>query len=792
MKSREPVLLPDHDFPTEEWRLTERRFSRELLGRTETLFSVGNGYLGFRGNPEEGRPIHDHGTFVNGFHEQWRIIHAEEAYGLAETGQTIIDVPDAKIIKLYVDDEPLYLPTAHLERYERSLDMRRGVLSRELIWETPSGKRVRVRSERFVSTRHRHLGAISYEVTVLNADAPVVLSSQLLNRGDAAAPDDPVRQQFDPRTTRQFDHRVLESKAIRDDGERVVLGYRVAHSGMTLGCGIDHRVRTRCVYRADREVTADLGKIIYTVEARQGEPIRLEKYASYHTSRAVPADELADRCERTLDRALRVGWDSLVEDQIADVADFWRSSDVVVEGDPKVQQAVRWNLFQLMQASTRAEGTGIPAKGVSGHGYEGHYFWDIEIFVMPFLTYTAPRIARNLLRFRYSMLDAARERAQELDHDGALFPWRTITGEEASAYYQAGTAQYHLNADIAYALKHYVDVTGDTALLAEAGAETLAETARLWTDLGFHNGDDDAFHLHSVTGPDEYTTVVNDNAFTNLMAAMNLAYAASVLRGLKVDDPVRYEVVCEDLGLGDAEIAAWERAAAAMHIPFDEERGVHPQDEHFLDREIWDFDSTPPDRYPLLLHYHPLVIYRHQVIKQADVVLAMFLLGERFTREQKRRNYRYYDPLTTSDSSLSPPVHAIVAAEIGDHTSAMHHFRLSLFMDLADVAGNVDHGTHVASTGGVWMALVHGFGGLRDYGGRISFDPALPQEWTRLRFPLMVRGRRLEVTLTAGHITLLLTGDEGLEVDVEGEPVALAPGDPTTVALSGHTSDAAG
>ena len=792
MKSREPVLLPEHDFPTEEWRLTERRFSRELLGRTETLFSVGNGYLGFRGNPEEGRPIHDHGTFVNGFHEQWQIVHAEEAYGLAQTGQTIIDVPDAKIIKLYVDDEPLYLPTAYLEHYERSLDLRRGILSRELLWETPSGKRVRVRSERFASTRHRHLGAISYEVTVLNADAPVVLSSQLLNRGDATAPDDPVRQQFDPRTTRQFDHRLLESKAIRHDDERIVLGYRVAHSGMTLGCGIEHRMDTRCAYRAEREVSADLGKVIYTVEAQQGEPIRLEKFASYHTSRAVPADELADRCERTLDRALRVGWDSLVEDQIEDVADFWRSSDVVVEGDAKVQQAVRWNLFQLMQASLRAEGTGIPAKGLSGHGYEGHYFWDIEIFVMPFLTYTAPRIARNLLRFRYSMLDAARERAHELDHDGALFPWRTITGEEASAYYQAGTAQYHLNADIAYALKHYVEVTGDTALHAEAGAEMLAETARLWTDLGFHNGDDDAFHLHSVTGPDEYTTVVNDNAFTNLMAAMNLAYAAGVLRALKVDDPVRYEIVCEDLGLGDAEIAAWERAAAAMHIPFDEERGVHPQDEHFLDREIWDFDSTPPDRYPLLLHYHPLVIYRHQVIKQADVVLAMFLLGERFTREQKRRNYRYYDPLTTSDSSLSPPVHAIVAAEIGDPVSAMHHFRLSLFMDLADVAGNVDHGTHVASTGGVWMALVHGFGGLRDYGGRISFDPALPQEWTRLRFPLMVRGQRLEVTLTAGHITLVLTGSEELEVDVEGEPVVLVPGDPTTVALAGHTSDAAG
>ena len=794
MKSREPILPPEHDFPTDDWKLIERRFDTKLLRRTETLFAVANGYLGLRANPEEGRPVHDHGTFVNGFHERWNIVHAEEAYGLAKTGQTMIDVPDAKIIKLYVDDEPLYLPTAYLDHYERCLDMRRGTLTRELIWETPSGKRVRVRSERFASTRHRHLAAFRYEVTVLNADAPVVISTQLLNRADARAPDDPVRNQFDPRTTRTFTHRLLESKAIRQEATRVVFGYQVAQSAMTLGCGIDHIINTECAVQRDRDVSADLGKVIYTVEAREGVPIQLDKFAAYHTSRAVPASELADRTGRTLDRAVKVGYDALLADQETDVADFWHATDVVVEDAPRVQQAVRWNLYQLMQASLRAEGSGIPAKGVTGHGYEGHYFWDVEIFVMPFLSYTAPRIAKNLLRFRHSMLDPARERARELGHDGALFPWRTITGAEASAYYQAGTAQYHLSADIMYALRQYVRVTGDEAILSEVGAEMLVETSRLWADLGFH-GDDGAFHLHGVTGPDEYTTLVNDNTFTNLMSASNLEFAVDVLRNIRGTDPSRYQVLCEDLGLAPNELANWRSAADNMYVPYDEKHGVNPQDEHFLEHEVWDFASTPSDKYPLLLHYHPLVIYRYQVIKQADVILAMFLLGDRFTREQKRRNYRYYNPLTTSDSSLSPPVHAIMAAEIGDSDSAMEHFRLALFVDLADAAGNTDHGVHVASAGGVWMSLVNGFGGLRDYHGEISFEPALPKQWSRLAFPLAVRGRRLEVDLTHRYATFTLAdpdADEPMTITVEGEQVDLQPGEPLTVALAGHTADAAG
>jgi alpha,alpha-trehalose phosphorylase len=401
--------------------------------------------------------------------------------------------------------------------------------------------------------------------------------------------------------------------------------------------------------------------------------------------------------------------------------------------------------------------------------------------VLPFLIYTAPRIARNLLRFRYSLLDHARHRAREVSQRGALFPWRTISGEEASAYYEAGTAQYHINADIVYALRKYVEVTDDQELLRTIGAEILVETARLWADLGFFRDDGKGtFHIYGVTGPDEYTTLVNDNAYTNLMARLNLRFAAEVVQAVRQDDSDLYAVLHRETGVTHEEIAVWQRAAESMFLPYDKERGIHPQDSNFLDKEVWDFSNTPRDKYPLLLHFHPLVIYRFQVIKQADIVLAMFLLGHEFSLEQKRRNFDYYDPLTTGDSSLSPSIQSIIAAELGYEDKAIEYFRNAAFMDLADVAGNTSDGVHVASAGGVWLAAVYGFGGVRDSDGSLSFDPRLPRTWDGLRFPVCVRNQRLTVDITHDEVAYELAGGDPLVITHQGEQVELEPGKTTT------------
>jgi alpha,alpha-trehalose phosphorylase len=768
---------PEDLYPADEWRIVERAFTEEWMGNAETVFALSNGFIGVRGLLEEARPAVESGTFLNGFHETWPIVHAEQAFGFARTGQTIVNVPDVTIMKLYVDDEPLHLPTARIVAYERSLDMHDGVLRRELVWSTPGGKHVTVRSSRMVSLEHRHLGVITMEIEV-DADAPVVLSSQVLNRQDSAALDERRigANGHDPRRARVFTDRVLNARTHVKDGLRLVTGYQTTHSGMTLSVGVDHRVLSDGPVRTVATWSEDLSKVVLTAQAQAGVPIRIEKFFTYHTSRHVPAVELVDRALRSLDRAMDLGVEGMHAGQRAELDDFWRRADVEVDGPDRFQQAVRWNLFQLHQASARAETTGIPAKGLTGQAYEGHYFWDTEIYVAPFLTYTEPRITRNLLRFREAMLPQARERAAELSERGALFPWRTINGEEASSYYAAGTAQYHINADIAYALKRYVDVRGDTGILADLGAEILVSTARLWAGLGFMNPVDDRFHIHGVTGPDEYTTVVNDNAFTNLMARRNLRYAVEVLTWLEHEHPDTYRTLARRLDLRPEEVGEWSRCADAMYVPYEAERGIHPQDDSFLEKEIWDFSATSADEYPLLLHYHPLVIYRHQVIKQADVVLAMFLLGDEFPIEQKRRNFDYYDPLTTGDSSLSACVQAILAAEIGYEELAEEYFRYALLMDLADVNGNVVDGVHIASTGGVWMALVYGFGGLRDHDGVLRFDPRLPRSWRRIAFPLRFRDRSLHVTLEDERLHLMLVQGEPLDVEVRGETFRLVVG----------------
>lgn len=763
-------------FPVDPWRLVETSIDLDDVGVTETLFAVGNGYLGLRGNHPEGRHAHEHGTFINGFHEIFPIRHAEQAYGFAEVGQTIVNAPDAKIMRVYVDDEPLSLDVADVREYQRELDMREGLLRRHILWITPSGKEVEIDFTRMVSFPEKHLALMTVDVTVLNDDAPVTISCQLVNRQDGedvygGRPPATRRSGFDPRRAEKFHERVLQPQEYWQDGGRSALSYRVAESEMTLAVAADHIIETENVYSARTLVEPDIAKDVFRVQAKAGVPTRVVKLVSYHTSRGVPARELVDRCRRTLDRARAEGIAAQYEAQREWLEAFWARSDVRIAGRDDLQQATRWCLFQLAQAAARADSLGIPAKGVSGSGYSGHYFWDTEIYVLPFLAYTTPQWARNALRMRALMLPAARRRAHQLNEAGALFPWRTINGEEASAYYAAGTAQYHINADVSFALAKYVRATGDEDFLHREGVDIAVETARLWATLGFWrtSDGDEVFHIHGVTGPDEYTTVVNDNLFTNVMARFNLRFAASTVRAMKELDGEVYRKMVDRLGLEPGEPEAWERAAEAMHIPYSEAFGIHPQDEVFLEREVWDLEHTPAEQRPLLLHFHPLVIYRYQVLKQADVVLALFLQGNHFDAEEKLADFEYYDPLTTGDSTLSAVVQSILAAEVGYQELALEYFQQSIFVDLADLHHNAADGVHVASAGGVWTALVSGFGGMRDHFGDLSFDPRLPEEWPSLEYVLHWHGTELVVTITRDALRVRAGEGDAVTFGVRGE-----------------------
>ena len=750
---------------SEGWKIVERRLVPEQMGADESVFAVGNGYFGIRGAPEEGAPAHDPGVILNGFHETWPIVYPEDAYGLARTGQTIVNATDGSILRLFVDDEPLDLASAGILRFERVLDMRIGVLCRELEFETARGRRMLVRSRRLASLEDRHLAAIDYEVVALDGPASIVISSELVTHMPAQTADD-------PRRGKGFAEKVLVPLSARADETRAVLRLATRNSALELACGMEHHVDAAASVRASAD--GDGARFVVQAELGPGESLRLNKYVAYHWGPSSAPDDLVARVDRTLDRAARAGYDNVEFDHRCHVEDFWRRSDIELGGAPELQLAVRFSLFQVMQATARGEALGVPAKGVTGRGYEGHYFWDTEIFVVPFLAHTSPRWAKQVLSFRCGQLEAARERAREIGHRGAAYPWRTITGQEASAWYASGTAQYHINADIAYAMHQYNRVTGDLAFMLDHGAEVVVETARLWMDLGFFSDRRDGrFCLNGVTGPDEYTTVVDNNAYTNLMAKENLEIAVRVIEWLQGQHPLAHAELVRATGLAATEVEGWRRAAELMHLPRHEALGIVLQDEHFLDREHWNFEQTPADRYPLLLHYHPLEIYRHQVIKQTDVVLATYLLDHHFSGEETRRTFDYYNPLTTGDSTLSACIQSVVASAAGYSEVALEYFVGACAVDLLDTHGNTADGIHIASCGGTWLALVAGFGGLRDSDGHVRLHPQLPAEWDRLRFRIEVRGQLIEVDMTHETTTYRLLEGSGMLIEHCGEELRL-------------------
>ncbi|WP_246050962.1 glycoside hydrolase family 65 protein [Nocardioides guangzhouensis] len=759
----------------------ERTFNPDFIEQTEALFALSNGFVGVRGSFDEGAPAYRPGTLLNGFHETWPIVYPEPAHGFATTGQTITPVPDGTMIRLLVDNDPVDCTTTEVRQYERVLDMRRGVLERTVVYQLPDGRRFRVTSTRFVSLTQRHLVGIRYQVTALDTPARLVLSSEL------ATPPEQAVEADDPRQGRGTPANVLKPEAERVAGAEVICTYRAPRSNLAVAAGMAHDFAegTRLV---NAHTDGDRALVVFEVEAPVGEPATITKWLAYHYG-PDSSEQLADRAGLTLEQASTSGYDACMADHERAVTDFWERSDVLWEGTPGAQQALHFTLFTLMQASLRCEGHGVPAKGLTGTGYEGHYFWDTETYLLPFLTHTSPQVARSLLMHRVRMLPDARRRAREVGCSGALFPWRTINGQEASAYYAAGTAQYHIDADIAYSLDQYVTVSGDTDLLFRHGVELLVETARMWTDLGhFSDRHDGRFMVHKVTGPDEYSTVVDNNLYTNLMAAENLSTAADAVQSLRRESPDDHRELADRIGLRDDEEATWRRAAERMYVPYDDSVGVHLQDDHFLDLPPWDFAGTSPDRYPLLLHYHPLVIYRHQVIKQADVVLATVLLPERFTAEERRRIFDYYDPLTTGDSSLSECIQAIAAADVGKYRTAEEYLVDAVAIDMADTAGNLRDGVHVASAGGTWMAIVYGFGGYR--WRDTSFAPILPTRANRLRFPLQIKGSQLDVDIQAHLVTYSVRQGERVHARHHGASFSVAPGAPVSFPGDYRTHDA--
>jgi alpha,alpha-trehalose phosphorylase len=751
-------VIQHRAFQVEPWAVHETELDLDRLAQTESVFALANGHIGLRGNLDEGEPAGLPGTYLAGFYEVRPLPYAETAYGNPGDGQTIINVTNGKILRLLVEDEPFDIRYGELRHHERALDLRAGALSRTLEWVSPAGRSVRIASTRLVSFAQRAVAAIHYEVEALDGKTSVVVQSELV------ANEQPPANESDPRAAAALAS-PLRSELSGSRDTRLMLAHSTRASGLTMAAAVDHVIDGPPGTTANGESFEDLCRLLVAADLVPGEPLRLVKFLAYGWSsqRSLPA--IAAQVTAALAEAQHAGWDGLLAEQRAYLDDFWDRADVEIDGDAELQQAVRFGLFHTLQSGARAEKRAVAAKGLTGPGYEGHAFWDTETFVLPVLTYTVPQAARDALHWRHLTLEAARQRATLLGLKGAAFPWRTIRGQECSGYWPAGLAAFHVNADIADAVARYQAATEDDSFEQAAGLELLVETARLWRSLGHHDAEG-RFRIDGVTGPDEYSAIADNNVYTNLMAQRNLLAAVAAVQ--------RNGDRAAELGVDSEESADWRDAAEAMLIPYDAARDVHPQAEAFTQHQVWDFDSTSPDQYPLQLHFPYFDLYRKQVVKQADLVLALHLRGDAFSAEEKARDFDYYERLTVRDSSLSACTQAVIAAEVGHLELAYDYFGEAALIDLDDIERNTRDGVHIASLSGTWIAAVAGFGGMRDHDGQLSFAPRLPEALTRLTFRLSFRGRRLLVQVERQRATYSLSEGEALEISHHGKRLTVA------------------
>ncbi len=753
--------MSQHPVGRDGWFVSRRGSSATL----ETQFALANGIVGVRAGLEEWRSP-TAGAFLASVFEQTPIHYHERLPGFAEQSDTRVPVPDGTRIVVNAGGCFLGESGTRLESCDWQLDLECGVSRRVAVWEVGT-RRLEILAERVMPGRANGCLALRYTVRSIDFEGTLRVSSCLdLSRRHAREGDDPR------------------------------IGVNLAGGGLRLvaqGTRGDCSFAVQQTTRSNRWVAAAQASRLSVVKGatqvmeaapsgddsrewamQAGDSVTLELCVDYESGRGdideTVLDDLCSRAEAMVQESL----DEHVSRRKVELEEQWRVADICIVGDADADRALRFNVFHLLQSASLDSRYSTAAKGLTGAGYEGHAFWDTEAFVVPALVFTAPRLARVALEARIAQLDGARACARQLNHaKGALFPWRTIAGRECSAHYPSGSAQYHINAAIAQAVELYVTATGDETILLEGGAELLWETARLWLDVGTYSpAHDGKFCIFGVTGPDEYSALVDNNHYTNRMAALHLRYAARCHGDLAQRHPEVWISICSKTGLDDTEPDAWLAAADAMYLPFDARLNIDAQDERFLARPR--LPVADASAGPLLLNLHPLTLYRHQISKQADLVLAMVFAGTEMPRDRYRRNLAYYEAVTTHDSTLSACAYSIASARAGLTEKALAYFRQAAFVDIDDLHGNVSHGSHMASLAGSVMAVQWGFAGLTWRGGTLGFSPVLPLEWKALAFRLLWQGRLIEVEIEAAVTTYRLLEGQPFEILHDGAPRMLA------------------
>lgn len=732
--------------------IIEKDFDKKEINHLESLFALGNGYLGMRGTYDEPTAGEISGMYINGVFATKQYNHLVKFKGYAKQNEFTVNLPDWRIFTLTADGETASLLNGNITEHERRLEFNTGRLIRSFVFTTKSGKCIKAESIRLLNRNEVHGAEISYKVTALNFSGTIQVSSTIVKNTI-------LRNQLNTETeTESFTDNVYTIKQL------------IPTTGQHAAVSVAHKV-TADSYNVTDYNTADEYTYAVSFALNEGETAQVCKFAALAGS-IDGIDGLTEFTEALAKENREKGFEFFAAEQTEFWKKHWKMADIKIEGNPADCQAVRYSLFQLKQQLATVNNCSIGATGLTGPGYSGQVFWDTEMYLMPYYNFTYPYSQKELLMYRYRILDKARARAKEFDTRGAMYAWCSIDGEETSVVYEASTAEYHLNSDIAYAVWRYVDTTGDKEFLYNYGAEIVLETAVFMSLRGrFVEARDGRFCINAVCGPDEYACGVNNNFYTNLNAKRHFEYAISVLDDMRTNTPDRLNKLLSKIGFTKEDEERIAKAAENMYLPYSEEYKIYMQDDSFLYEDPVDMNEIPMN-VDLRGLYHPLDLWRLQVSKQADVCLATFLYGDFFDKEQKKRCYDYYEKRCNHGSSLSPAIYSISAAEL-DRPEAYEFFRYTAYMDLYDFKNNTSNGIHIACNGGVWMSVVNGFLGMRHYGEGLHFSPKIPKAWDKYSTDITYKGAVIGVEVSHEKAVFTLKEGEKAEFYVSGNKVKL-------------------
>lgn len=754
-----------------EWSIIEDGFEANRVRQSESLFSIGNGAMGQRANFEEhysGTTFQ--GSYIAGVYYPDKTKVGWWKNGYPEYFAKVLNAPNWIGINVFVNGEQLDLnKCSKIEGFRRELNMKEGWYQRSFKATLKNGIEISVKSTRFLSLDIDEVGAIKYEVTPLSGNAKILYESYL----------DSGIENHDTNWEEKF----WETLDIHHEGNQAVIVARTLKTHFHVGTFMENQIELNGKPVSQTGNANKLSTYIgltYENDVPKGSSISLYKFAGYVSSLNHDKYELVSAAKKALSRATALGFNLLLNKQKETWANIWQMADITIDGDVKAQQGIRFNIFQLNQTYLgKDDRLNIGPKGFTGEKYGGSTYWDTEAYCIPFYMATKnQKVARSLLQYRYNHLEKAIENAAKLgfSNGAALYPMVTMNGEECHNEWEITFEEIHRNGAIAFAIYNYLRYTGDYSYIPEMGLEVMIGIARFWHQRATFSNAKNKYVILGVTGPNEYENNVNNNWYTNYIAKWCIKFAAEHIAKVKEGYNSDYVRVMGKTQLTDVEIGKWLKVADNMYFPYSEEHKVYLQQDGFLDKELVTVANLPKDQRPINQKWSWDRILRSPYIKQADTLQGFYFFEDHFTKEELERHFDFYEPFTVHESSLSPCVHSIQAAELGRMEQAYTFYLRTSRLDLDDYNKEVHEGLHITSMAGTWMSIVEGFGGMRVKNDMLSFEPRIPNQWKGYSFKVNFRGNIVKLTVQQGKATILLEGDAPLDILLNGKMHTVSPG----------------